>query len=185
MGPDQGNEQTERASGAWRLLPRFPALMALALFWLTGCALDREGAVRAQLNNWIILGDTEYFSSAWGCTGGVFSVSSDTIKNTIQSVNSIDRGMRFITDGKDVAFEVNGQTPDQVHQALDRADRYTGVVILVSALDAKDCYGDELAAEFFQVLGSPRAVLMYSPQNRAMALFDRADNRIFYARGRI
>lgn len=171
--------------GALRLPPRFPALLMLVLIALAGCAMDRERAVRAQLSNWVILRDTVFFRSTLNCTGGVFAVSSDTIKNRIKKVNSIDRGLRFIARDMDVAFKVNGQTPEQVHQALDKADRFAGLVILVSALAAKDCYGEELSAEFFQVLNAKDAVLMYGPQNRAMALFDRAGDRIFYARGRI
>jgi len=170
---------------AGRILARYSAFLALGLIGLASCTMDKEGAVRAQLNKWVILGETDYFKSGWDCTGGVFLVSSDTVKNKIKTVNSVERGLRFIAKDQPVAFEINGQTPDQVHKALDKADRLTGVVILVSALAAKDCFGEELAAEFFQVLNDQNAVLMYDPENAAMALFDRAGDRIFYARGSI
>lgn len=175
-----------RIAGATSVCARkLPVLAMLILAGLTGCAMDKEGAVRAQLNNWVILGDTSYFNSTWDCTAGVFAVSSDTIKNRVEVVGDIDRGVRMIAREKAVAFEIGGQTPDQVHKDLDKADRTSGVVILVSALAAKECFGDDLAATFFAVLNDKNAVLIYDPENAAVALFDRAGDRLFYARGKV
>ena len=166
-----------------RVLRFLPGVLTLILFALTGCAMDKEGKVRAQLGNWVVLGDTAFFKSGWDCTAGVFDVTSDSIKNRIVSVNDTDRGLRLIASGKPVAFEIAGKTPDQVHRALDKTDHATGTAILISVLAAKECFGDELAVSYLQMLNTGSAVLMFDPPNAAVAVFDRAENRIFYGRG--
>lgn len=162
-----------------------PVLAGLALLGLAGCAMDREAAVRAQLGNWVILADTTFFRSTLHCTAGVFSVSSDAIRNSIQRVQSVNRGLRLIRQDIAVAFVVEGMLPADIHAELNEAYRWVGLSMLMSSLAAKDCFPPKLVVAFSDALHSIDVVLMYDPANAAVALFEPANNRIFYARGKI
>ncbi len=155
------------------------------LLALSGCSLDKEASVRAQLGKWVVLGDTSYFRSQKQCTAGLFQTRASKVKSKIVKVSSIDRGLRQIGKGRAVAFVVAGMTPAALHRELDQANRIAGLAILISGLGARGCLTPELKSAFAVALGRADVVLMYDPQNNAMALFETAAKRVFYARGQV
>ena len=148
-----------------------------------GCVLDKEASVRAQLAEWVVLGDTSYFNSERQCTAGVFQTKARNVTSRIDKVRSLKRGLRLIRQGKPVAFKVEGMTPGELQRNLDKANRSAGIAVLISGMGAKKCLTPELQQAFALALRGPDVIVMYDPQNNALALFERTRKRIFYARG--
>jgi len=160
-------------------------LATLAILVLSGCVLDKEAAVRAQLADWVLLGETRYFHSTGECTAGVFATGATQITSGVKRVQGVDRGLGLIRQGVAVAFDVTGMAPVDVYRALDSADHSTALGILVSGLAARDCYGQDMQDGFANVLNTAGVVLVFDPENKATALFDRAGKRIFYTRAEL
>lgn len=158
-------------------------LMALAFLGLAGCAMDEEAEVRAQAETWAALGDTIYFESKWTCTAAVFAVEETRIRSFITKVRKVDRGLRLTGEGETVAFDVDGLSPTEVSEAVMSADLPKGLSVLNSGVAAKDCMEGTVPAAYLSALNDPQAVLIFAPENKAMAVLDRRNKRLFYARG--
>lgn len=157
-------------------------LTAIALLFLTACALDRQGAVRAQLDGWVVLRETLYFNSNRICTAGLFATGASTILSGAKKVRSIERGVREIGQGDAVAFDIPGLSPADVQSAIDATTRPVSLAILTSALAVRDCLTDDLRETFTNALFAPDAVLIFDPASRAVAVVDRAQKQVFFTR---
>lgn len=157
----------------------------LALLGLAGCAMDKEDQVRAQLDRWVSLGATGYFKSAYDCTAAVIDARSDQIKSAILVVSSVNEGLMHLRRGRAVAFDVPNLSPNGVTEQLMAADVSEGVRIVASGVAARNCMEDSTQAVFFAALNAPEGVLFFDPQGNALAVLDRAEALIFFARGRI
>ncbi|UWQ90262.1 hypothetical protein QEZ52_15985 [Aliisedimentitalea scapharcae] len=160
-------------------------LAALALGGLAGCAMDREADVRAQLDTWVELGATSYFQSTMECTAGVFATGSQYLSAPVQTVRSVRQGLLLMGHDIAVAFDVSGQTPTLVSEAVMTADLPKGLGVLSSGVAAKGCMDDTLTRSYLAALHSDQAMLIFDPASNVMAVLDRAGERIFYARGNI
>jgi len=163
----------------------FPLLLALGLLGFAGCAMDKEAAVRAQLNNWLVLEDTHYFKSKRDCTAGLFTTGAKQIMSGITKVRSAGQGLRLIGQGRAVAFDLADRTPAQVQEEIDRSDHSVGLAMLASGLAAKPCLTPTLKSAFADALSADGVVLIYDPGNHALALFEGARKRVFYTRGEL
>jgi hypothetical protein len=158
------------------------ALTTISLLFLTACALDRESTVRAQLDTWVVLGETVFFKSNRICTAGLFATGASSILSGAKKVRSVDRGVRVVGQGDTVAFDIPNLSPADVQSEVDATTRPVSLVILTSGLEAKDCLTDDLQEEFTRALFAKDAVLIFDPGSRAVALFDRAQKQVFYTR---
>ena len=157
--------------------------LALALMGLVGCALDSESEVRAQLATWVNLGETHYFDSSMGCTAGLFAVEDTRLRSFITKVRSVDSGLKAIEEDKTVAFDIAGQSPSLVSEAVMTADLPKGLGLLSSGVAAKDCMKDGLKRAYLTTLNSAQAVMIYDAKTNAVAILDRINKRVFFARG--
>jgi len=172
--------------GVWsrfRLATLVP--VSLGLLALTACAMDKEAAVRAQLNNWLVLEETSYFKSKRDCSAGLFTTGAKQILSGINKVHSTSQGLRLIGQGRAVAFDLGDRTPAQVQEEVDRSDHSVGLAMLASGLAAKPCFTPTLKAAFADALHADGVVLIYDPGNHALALFDGARKQVFYTRGEL
>ncbi len=160
-------------------------LAVLALCGLAGCVMDEEQDVRAQLDRWVNLGDTIYFKSERKCTAGAFKVEETRVRSFITRVRNIPRGLRLIGENTSVAFDLTGQSPTQVSSALMEADLARGMAILSSGLAARACMTAEASDAYYKALRSPDAVLIVDPEAKALAVLDRQNRWVFYARGEV
>lgn len=160
------------------------ALVGVSVFGLAACAIDRESAVRAQLGSWVVLGETVYFKSSLSCTAGVFETGASSVMSGAKKVQSTDRALSLIQQGKAVAFTGNGVSPAQAQTQIDEIDRPVSLAILTSALAARDCFPEGIQAQFTQALNAGDVVLIFDPTNSAVALFDRAQDQVFYTRAK-
>ncbi len=172
--------------GAWsrfRLATLVP--LSLGLLTLAACTMDKESAVRAQLNTWLVLEDTHYFKSKRDCTAGLFTTGAKQIMSGLTKVHSTAQGLRLIGQGRAVAFDLADRTPAQVQEEIDRSDHSVGLAMLASGLAAKPCFTPALKSAFADALNADGVVLIYDPNNYALALFDGARKQVFYTRGEL
>lgn len=162
----------------------FAGLAVLALTGLAGCALDKEGAVRAQIGDWVKLGDTHYFYSTVDCTAGVFEVKGRRITSLISKTRSIATGVRLLESGKAVAFEADGQSPNDVADQIMSNNRLQGIGVLSSGVSGKTCMNKPVKDAYLQALLEPSSVLIFDPIGSVMAVLDRSNNQLFFSRGR-
>ncbi len=160
-------------------------LGSLCVVGLSGCAQDRESAVRAELGQWLALGDTSYFDSSLECTAGVFALEGIEIRDTIPVVRTIKKGMRLLGEGTAVAFDVPDVSPTSVSEAIMSANLPGGLGILSSGVAAKNCMTDEVQHSYLAALTAADTVLFFDPSGNALAVLDRTHKRAFFARGSV
>ncbi|MFT7594406.1 MAG: hypothetical protein ACI8R4_001727 [Paracoccaceae bacterium] len=157
-------------------------IVVSALVGLAGCSLDKESAVRAQLGAWVKLGETLYFDSRFECTAGVFETGSDDVHLAAQTVSLVADGVRLIGQKRVVAFDVPGQSPTLVSEAIMSSDLPKGLGILNAGVGAKNCMDDEVQHAYLKVLTTPGGILIFDPAAKVMAILDRAGDRVFFMR---
>jgi hypothetical protein len=159
-----------------------PWMSVLFFLVLSACVLDRELRVRAQLNQWVILGDTLFFNSTRDCTAAVFDTTTTSVLSGAKKVRSIERGLRLIGQDQVVAFDMAAMTPADMYEQIDKAYRRVSLRMLVSGLAARDCLSGPFRDAFVQALNTTNVVLVFDPENAAMALFDRVRKQVIYTR---
>ncbi len=159
-------------------------LAASAALVVSGCSLDQEEEVRSQIQSWVKLGETQYFFSRVNCTAALFEVKATRITSMVKKARDIEAGMRAITENKPVAFEVGGLSPTQVTEAIMTLDLPQGLGVLASGTGGKDCMAVEMEEAYYNTLHDPTSVLIFHPEAKFMAIFDRRNMRLFFSRGR-
>jgi hypothetical protein len=166
-----------------RLLRAF-AGVALAALVTGSCSLDQEEQVRAQVQDWVKLGETYYFFSRVNCTAALFEVKASRISSKVKKVRDVEAGMRAIYEEIAVAFEVEGLSPTEVTEEIMNRDLPMGIGVLSSGTGGKDCMAIEMEEAYFNALLDPTSALIYHPTAKFTVVFDRRNRRIFYSRGR-
>ncbi|KAE9627614.1 hypothetical protein [Parasedimentitalea maritima] len=160
-------------------------LVVLALTGLAGCAMDKEDEVRAQIGDWVSLGDTSYFKSSMSCTAGVFEVEGVRITSLISKARSVATGMTLLKSGEAVAFDVKGLSPNAVSEQIMTKDLPQGLGVLSSGVAGKGCMDETTKNAYLRALLDPEAVLMFDPNGNVMAVLDRHNERLFFSRGTV
>nr|WP_175582304.1 hypothetical protein [Phaeobacter sp. HF9A] len=164
---------------------RLLRVLALCLpLGVSACSLDHEEEVRAQLQDWVKLGETYYFHSRVNCTAALFAIKATRISSMVKKVRDVESGMRAISEGRAVAFEIANTSPTAVTEQIMSQDLPMGLGVLSSGTSGKDCMAVEMEEAYFNALLDPTSVLLYAPERRFMAIFDRRNKRMFYSRGR-
>lgn len=161
------------------------AAVMFAMIALAGCALDRETQVRALLERWFALGETDYFESTLECTAAVIDLKGVEIRETIIVVRTIEKGLKVLGDGKAIAFDVPETSPTLVSEAVATADLPKGLGILSSGVSAKNCMTDQVRDRYLNALLLPGSVLFFDPSDNALAVLDRDNAQVFFARGNV
>jgi hypothetical protein len=162
-----------------------PAVVGLALTGLAGCAMDKEDEVRARIGDWVTLGDTSYFKSTMDCTAGVFDVEGVRITSLITKARSVATGMTLLKEGEAVAFDVKGLSPNAVSEQIMSKDLPQGIGVLSSGISGKNCMSDPVKNAYLRALLDPDSVLMFDPDGNVMAVLDRSNEKLYYARGTV
>ncbi|PCJ09417.1 MAG: hypothetical protein COB16_04435 [Rhodobacteraceae bacterium] len=163
----------------------FVVLAVLALTGLAACAMDQEDEVRLRVGDWVKLGETTYFKSSMSCTAGVFEVEATRITSLISKVRSVGTGMLLLKHGEAVAFDVKGQSPNAVSEQIMTRDLPQGIGVLSSGIAGKNCMSDTVKSAYLRALLDPNAVLMFDPDGNVMAVLDRRNAQLFFARGTV
>ncbi|NIZ60111.1 hypothetical protein DL239_03865 [Sedimentitalea sp. CY04] len=172
-------------SKLYKRISLLPAIVGLALTALAGCAMDSEDEVRARVGDWVSLGDTTYFKSTMDCTAGVFKVDGVRVTSLISKARSIATGMTLLKEGDAVAFDVKGLSPNAVSEQIMTRDLPQGIGVLSSGIAGKNCMTDQIKEAYLRALLDPDSVLMFDPDGNVMAVLDRRNSKIYYARGTV
>ena len=146
------------------------ALAAAVL--LPGCDLDRERALRAELSQYLYLGDTLHLASKPTCTVGVFSVDLGTFRGGLAQAVTMHQAVQLIGDQRPVVFADRNMSPNAITEALLEADLHSGLGLLSSGLApiAQCMEDDAIASGFYNVMIADAAQLMYDPKGDALVL---------------
>lgn len=161
--------------------------LAILLVWLSGsgCALDREVALRSELSGWLFLAQTRVFESRAACTVAVFDLVSPELKGRAPSVAAtLDEAMQRIRAARPVRF-APGQSPDAISRAVMSRDLAPGLGLLSTGVGpAKACMEDWVARGFHRVLLSDSTVTVYDPGRNALLLVYPPESLAFFLRRR-
>jgi hypothetical protein len=168
-------------------LTRGGAICLLALLALTGCALDSEEEVRAQLKPWLFLSETMEFVSQDTCTVARFALSSGEVKSTApRAVSGIRDSLAPMQARKAVLFDLPGLSPNDVSEQLNSISLFRGLGVISSFIGpSRRCMSEEFALDAFAVLMAVDSVMIYDIDSNAMVLIDPAGTQAFYMRGNI
>ncbi|MDE4131945.1 hypothetical protein PXK00_02405 [Phaeobacter sp. QD34_3] len=158
------------------------ALMA-GLFLLSACALDEEEEVRAMVSPWVQLGDTYFFESSSTCTAAVFHTASPRISSLVSKARSVSTGMKMLSEGKPVSFDVGGKTPNMLTEEIMSRDLPQGISVLNSGLAGANCMSELVKSIYYQAIMNPQSRLIFVPDGDAMIVVDRQAGALIYVRG--
>jgi|GEM_PF-2917639 len=156
---------------------------AVALAGMTGCAMDAEAKVRADVDRWVDIGATLYFDSRMSCTAGVFSLSSDEVKSTAVHAVTIREGLSILRRGETAKFQSNTLSPNDISAQVNSMDMSVGNGMIASGLAARDCLSDAWKDAYQAALVTQGATLIFQREDNTLVLVDHASRQVFFARG--
>ncbi|WP_146344736.1 hypothetical protein [Falsiphaeobacter marinintestinus] len=163
-------------------MPRV-ALAIAAIATLAGCAMDSEAKVRTQLGAWVNLGETVYFESRMDCTAALFKTRSTTARASVSMVRTLPDGLRLISAGETVGFDLPAQSPNAISQQVMSADLPNGLGLVSSGISGKNCMSDTVQRAYLTALTSDNSIMIYAPSTNALAVLDVQQGQVFFARG--
>ncbi len=177
-----------RQGGLVRILRHMAVFAALGGL-LTGCfRLDTEEAVRAQLGGWVFLAQTRDFTSRGTCTAAIFDTISGELRASgpLRRVDDLHAGQRLLSQGRAVAFEIPGMTPNMVSEGLMSVNLYEGLGLISSFVGpARACMDASFQADVYLALMSDETVMIYDPASNALVLLHRPSQIAFFLRGNV
>ncbi len=164
------------------------ALVALTGL-LTGCSrLDTEAGVRAHIKTWVFLAQTRHFTSRSTCTAAIFDTISGELRGSgpVRRVADLQSGQRLLAEGRAVAFELPGLTPNMVSEALMSVNLSEGLGLISSFVGPSlTCMTEAFQNDVYLALMSPDTVMIYDPSRNALLLLHRPSQIAFYLRGNV
>ncbi len=165
---------------------------AMSLFMLgllAGCfRLDTETEVRALLQTWVRLAQTRDFTSRPTCTAAIFDTLSTAVlrDGPVQVATDLRAGVKMLTEGRPVAFDLPGQSPNAVSERVMSLDLANGLGLISSFVGpARACMDDRFQADVHYALMSSDTILIYDPSHNALMLLHRPTRIAFYLRGNV
>ena len=163
----------------------YAVLALLALTGLASCAMDSEQEVRSLVGDWVALDETTFFKSGMNCTAAMFELESTRITSLVTHARSVRGGMEAMAEGKPVAFIIKGLSPTLVSERVMTANLSQGLGVLSSGVAGKACMDDRTKRAYLRALMDPNAVLIFEPTKKFMAVVDKTNARLFFARGNV
>ena len=164
-------------------------LLAWALLLpLAGCfPMDKEEALREELQTLVYLAQTRRFTSKSTCTAAIFDLVSDRVRSkTVRTVSDVRSGLRLIKEGRVVAFDVTGANPNEVSEQLMSLSLEQGVGLLSSFVGPSlDCMDDQYQVDVYYALMAPESLAIYDPGANAIMLLYRPKRLLFFLRGNV
>jgi hypothetical protein len=167
------------------LLRVFPLALLLPL---AACLrLDTEEEVRAQVKTWVFLAQTRTFVSKPTCTAAIFdTISPDVRSMAVRRVSSVRSGLRLIQEGRTVAFDVEGLTPNDVSQQMMSMNLSEGMGLVSSFIGpSRVCMDDQFQVDIYYALMQPESLVIYDPGSNALGILHRPSQIFFFLRGNV
>lgn len=166
-----------------RLLVSLVALtLSAGCWWLP---LDQEDALREDLQRYVYLAQTRRFTSKGTCTAAIFDLVSAGVRSkTVRTVSDIRSGMRLVKEGRVVAFDIPGLTPNMVSEQAMSVNLYAGIGLVSSFVGpSQDCMDDQFQVDVYHALMSPESLTIYDPNTNAIMFLHRPRQLLFVMRG--
>ncbi len=155
----------------------------LILLAIAGCSKQKEDDVRTRLSDWVNLGETLYFYADIGCSAAVFDLKSTRISSKVTRARTLQTGVKMLGRDGPVFFDIKGETPHSVSEAMMNANLHRGIGMISSGIAAKNCMTETLQTYYLRALLDENGDLVYDPQEKAMIVLDGENRWLFYARG--
>ena len=165
------------------MIPRAIFLAASVAMMLGACKRAEEGDLRAQVETWLAVGETVSFSATRACAAAAYRLVDTQMKSAVRVVGDVPSAARMLKEGRVVAIDAPGLTPDAALLALIDADLGIGMRLRVSGLEARACMDEGVEDAFFRALSKPGAVVILDPDKRIVALVDRSERLLIVAIG--
>lgn len=162
---------------------RLVLVLISALAVLSGCTLDKEEAVRAQLSEWVQLGDTYFFESSSSCTAAVFHTENPRISSLLKPARSVDTGLQQLASGEPVLFKVSGKSPNALVEAIMSRDLPHGIGVLNSGLAGVNCMSELVKSIYHQAIMNPASRMAFIPDGDGIMVVDPQAMAVIYVRG--
>lgn len=168
------------------MVARSTFVRSVVALWalLSGCALDKEAALRQKLSGWVYLSETRHFISKMTCTVAVFDLARPEISSKVPRARSIKTALVRVRNGQPVLFEMPDTSPNTLSEGLMSQDLGKGLGMLSTGVGpVKDCMEAEIADAYYAVLMSPETRTVYDPGGNALLLVYPPENLAFFLRG--
>ncbi|ASP22633.1 lipoprotein [Antarctobacter heliothermus] len=165
------------------------AVATLLMTLLAGCfRLETEAEVRAHLNTWVFLAQTRHFTVRSTCTAAIFDTISGEVRSSgpVRRVEDLSNGQRLLAEGRTVAFELPGLSPNEVSEALMSVNLSEGLGLISSFVGpSQACMTEAFQNDIYLALMSPDTGMIYDPSRNALVLLHRPSQIAFYLRGNV
>ncbi|MQQ07674.1 hypothetical protein GFB49_04325 [Epibacterium sp. SM1979] len=155
----------------------------MVLLAIAGCSNQSEDDVRTRLNDWVSLGETLYFHADARCSAAVFDLKSTRISSAVSRARTFQSGENLLDRQEPVFFDIKGESPHSVTEALMSASLHRGVGLISPGISARKCMTETLQSYYLQALLDENADLVFDPEEKAMIVVDGENRWLFYARG--
>ncbi|EBA16526.1 lipoprotein, putative [Roseobacter sp. SK209-2-6] len=162
---------------------RLVTLLAICILPLAACTLDQEDELRAQLDPWVTLGDTFYFSSSSTCTAAIFHAQSARVSSLLEPARSVNTGLQMVAEKRPVVFKVGGKSPNAVVEDIMSKDLPNGLGVLNSGLAGVNCMTDREKSIYYRAIMNPKAQLAFLPKENAVMVVDPGAMAVIFVRG--
>ena len=170
--------------GTARLTMRW-ALSAAAVLSLAACTKDTEEDVRAEVSNWLSLGDTRYFKSTRACTAGIFETRSGRWTSAVVDARSWEEARLAFERDRVVVFESISLSPSDFTGIIVDEDPSLGSQIISAGLAARDCLDDTGQKSYLAALRDVNATLIYDPMTQTVGVLEADRSRFIASRGEL
>lgn len=171
-----------------RFLSPLLILRVLPLVLLAACfPLDKEEELRVRLGSLVYLAQTRVFVSKGACTAAIFDLASDAVrKPAVRAVSNVRTGVQLAKEGRVVAFDVTGLTPNAVSEQVMSIDLPGGMGLISSFIGPTlACMDDQFQVDVYYALMTPDSLTIYDPASNAIMLLHRPKKLLFYLRGNV
>lgn len=158
------------------------------LLLLAACfPLDKEEDLRAGLRGIVYLAQTRRFESKSTCTAAIFDLASDAVRTpAVRRVSNVREGIELAKQGRIVAFDVPGLTPNMVSEQMMSINLYEGMGLISSFIGpSMECMDDQFQVDVYYALMTEDSMAIYDPASNAMMLLHRPKKLLFYMRGNV
>lgn len=160
----------------------------LALLLLAACfPLDKEEALREELRNFVWLAQTRRFESQSTCTAAIFDLASTGVRSArVRVVSDVRAGIELVKQGRAVAFDIPGKTPNMVSEEMMSINLYEGMGLVSSFIGPSlACMDDQFQVDAYYALMTEDTMAIYDPGMNALMLLHRPKQLLFFMRGNV
>ncbi|MEQ5868430.1 hypothetical protein J4E08_00805 [Sagittula sp. NFXS13] len=175
----------------WRTLSLLWARSVAGLIGLTLLAscfpMDAEEELREELKQFVYLAQTRRFESQATCTAAIFDLAGTGVRSeAVRTVSNVRAGLKLVQEGRAVAFDVPGLTPNMVSEQMMSINLYAGMGLISSFVGPSlACMDDQFQVDAYYALMSQDTLTIYDPTMNAIMLLHRPRQLLFFMRGNV